>query len=285
MDRMCQVRDIGEARVPVVSEAEMAEHLRSRGRRVVAHRGRSWYQVLPGFYRPVHVLARLSAAEATRPTAACWGFQACLDDDDAGRANAAIPTHLISDLDSFDEASLPKTRRHTLRKARERARFVELTGPALLRAQGYDVVLSARERTGYGSVPTPQAYQAALDRFGDPAEGIVLAGIVDGRLAGYLTGRAVDGTAYAMTSVVATWALRANVSTGLHYEFINACRRAGVREIVDGLHARENEGLCRSKELNGVPLVRVPARLTMLPGAAAVLRRRDRHKYYRMSGR
>lgn len=286
MAELVDVRDAGECRVPDASEAERAEHLRSRGRRVVEHRGRSWHQVFPGFYRPVHDMARLSAREATRPTVACWGFQARLTEDDAHRANAAIPTHLFSDLDGFDEAALPKTRRHALRKARERTRLVELTGPALLREQGYEVLRSAHERTGYGMLPGREAYLASLDHVAGPAAGVVLAGIVDGRLGGYLTGYAVDGTAYAVTSVVATWALRSNVATGLHYEFVHACRRAkSITEIVDGLHAREDEGLCRNKEMLGIPLVRVPSRVTMFPGAATVIRRRNPHKYYRLTGR
>jgi hypothetical protein len=286
MAQLPDVRDVGECRVPDVSEAEWARHLRSRGRRVVLHRGRFWRQLYPGFYRPVHDMARLSAHEATRPALACWGFQARLTDADTHRANAAIPTHLVTDLDGFDEASLPKTRRHALRKARERARMVELTGPALLREQGYDVLVSAQERTGYGRLPSREAYLASLDHPPGPAAGVVLAGLVDGRLGGYLTGHAVDGTAYAVTSVVATWALRSNLATGLHYEFLHACRRAKtIREIVDGLHARENEGLCRNKEMLGVPLVGVPARVSMAPGTAALIRRRDPHKYYRLTGR
>lgn len=286
MDRVKEVRDIREAHVPDVSEGQRAENLRSAGRRVVRHQGRYWYQARPGFYRPVHLMARLSAAEATRPTLACWGYQARLTEDDAAGANAWIPTHLVSDLDGFDEDSLPKGRRNTLRRARERAWLVQLTGPALLQEQGYEVLTSAHARTGYGPLPSREAYLDGLQTFGAPGSGVVLAGIVEGRLAGYLTGYAVDGTAYAADGVVASWALRTNISAGLFYEFVYACRRTKtITEIVDGLHARENEGLCRSKELNGIPLVRVPARLAMVPGAAAVLRRRDPDVYYRMSGR
>ncbi|NEK84278.1 hypothetical protein GCU60_00610 [Blastococcus saxobsidens] len=281
-----EVRDVAEATVPVASEAQTAQHLASQGRRVVQHRGRFWYQVLPGYYRPVHLMARLSAREATRPALACWGFQARLDETDAHRADARMPVHLVTDLSSFDEERLPKGRRNTLRRARQRARMVQLTGPALLREQGYDVALSAHERTGYGRLPgSREEYIAGLGSFDRPG-GIVLAGIVDGRLGGYLTGYAVDGTAYAAEGVVATWALQSNISAGLFYEFVHACRRTGtITEIVDGLHARENQGLSRSKELNGIPVVEVPSRLSLLPGVAGVLRRRDPHKYYRMSGR
>ncbi|MGK5110411.1 hypothetical protein [Geodermatophilus sp. CPCC 205506] len=281
-----QVRDVDAASVPVVGEAEMAEHLHRAGRRVVLHRGRHWEQLLPGFFRPVHLLARLTRQQATRPARACWGFQACLVDGDASEANAGIPVHLISDLGAFDEDTLPQSRRYRLRKARKRARFVELTGPALLREQGFEVLRSSQERTGYGSLPSRDGYDAALSAVGRPAQGVVLAGLVDGRLGGYLTGHAVDGTAYLREIVVATEALGTDMSTALTYEFIYACGRSeGIREVVHGLHAREDDGLCRHKELLGIPLQRVPAKVVMLPGAAALIRRRNPHKYYRLTGR
>ncbi len=281
-----QVRDVSAARMPVVTEAQMGAHLAQHGSRVVEHRGRLWSPALPGFYRPVHLLARLSAREATRPSRTAWGYQACLLADDAEHADAAVPVHLVTDLDALDEPRLSRNRRRSLRKAREHVRFVELTGPGLLQREGYEVLRSAQARSGAGRLPGPREYHAQVGRLGDPAHGIVIAGLVDGRLAGYTSGHAVDGTAYARDLVVASWALDTGISTGLTYEFFWACRRNdAVHEVVDGLHARENEGLCRYKELSGIPLRRVPARLWMLPGAAALMRRRDPHKFYRLSGR
>lgn len=282
----CEMRDASESRMPVVGESEMAEHLRTGGRRVVVHRGRHWEQVLPGFFRPVHPLARLSAREATRPTPRCWGFQACLVPGDAEHANAAIPTYLISNLDSFDEGMLSRNRRHELRKARKRVRFVEITTPTLLRDQGYEVLRSSHDRTGYGTMPTKAGYAAALDDFGAPASGLVLAGLVEGRLGGYITGYAVDGTAYIREVVLATEVLRTNISSALTYEFVYACKRTRtVKELVHGLHAREDESLSRYKEWLGFPIQFVPARVVMLPGVAAFIRRRSPHKYYRLTGR
>jgi hypothetical protein len=280
------MRDVHESSVPVVGEAEEAEHLRRGGRHVVLHRGRYWKQLQPGFYRPVHLLARLSAQQATRPTRACWGYQACLAEDDVHHANASIPVYLVSDLDAFDEERLRQGRRYKWRNARRHARLVELTGPAMLRSQGYDVLRSAHARMAYGHLPTRAAYLASLEGIGAPAQGVVMAGLVDGRLGGYLTGHAVDGTAYIRDVVVATDALKTHISTALTYEFIRACRRSGcIREVVHGLHARENEGLCRYKEWLGLPLRGVPARVTMLPGTAAVIRRLSPDKYYRLTGR
>lgn len=281
-----QTRDVAAARMPVVTEAEMGAHLVRHGRRVLAHHGRLWSPTLPGFYRPVHLLARLTAQQATRPARSAWGYQACLADDDAPRADAAVPVHLVTDLDAFDEPRLSRSRRRSLRKAREHVRFVELTGPGLLLREGYEVLRSAHARSGAGRLPSRAVYEAQVRRLGDPAHGIVLAGLVEGRLAGYTSGHAVDGTAYARDMVVATWALDSGISTGLTYEFFWACRRnPAVREVVDGLHAREDDGLCRYKELSGIPLRRVPARLWIVPGGAALMRRRDPDKFYRLSGR
>jgi hypothetical protein len=281
-----QVRDVAAARMPVVTEAEMGTYLARHGTRVVEHHNRLWSPALPGFFRPVHLLARLTAREATLPTRWAWGFQACLTDGEAPHADAAVPVHLVSDLDAFDESRLSRNRRRSLRKAREHVRFVQLTGPDLLLREGYAVLRSAHERSGAGWLPGPREYRAQAGRVGDPAHGIVIAGLVEGRLAGYTSGHAVDGTAYARDMVVASWALDTGISTGLTFEFFWACRRNdAVREVVDGLHAREDEGLCRYKEMAGIPLRRVPARLWTVPGAAALMRRRDPDKFYRLSGR
>src|SRR3954447_12884380 len=52
--------------------------MRELGREVVLHRGRWWVRVVPGFYQPVHLLARMRPDEATRPTLRCWGLRASL---------------------------------------------------------------------------------------------------------------------------------------------------------------------------------------------------------------
>ena len=80
--------------------------------------------------------------------------------------------------------------------------------------------------TGFGTLPTRKQYLADLDDFTQPAQGVVLAGPVDGRLGGYVTGYAVDGTAYVRDVVIATEALKTNMGTGLQYEFMFACARS-----------------------------------------------------------
>jgi hypothetical protein len=278
--------DVDSCVVPNVSESQRADFLRRTGELVIDHRGRSWHQVKPGFFRPVHLLARLSASEVTRPTAACWGYQACLTEDDAHYANSGVPAYVTSDLQQFDEERLPQSRRYKLRKARRCARVVQLTTPAWLREQGHDVLRSSLARTGHVPLPRSRRYIARLDHVGDPAAGVTLAGLIEGRLAAYLTGHAVEGTAYVDDVVIASWALDTNVGTALTYEFMFACRRSGgIRELVHGLHAREDAGLCRYKEWLGLGVQLVPSRVSLLPPVGSLIRFLRPHSYYRLTGR
>jgi hypothetical protein len=55
--------------------------------------------------------------------------------------------------------------------------------------------------------------------------------------------------------------------------------------LVHGLHAREDEGLCRYKAWLGLPVERMPSRVVMLPGLGPLIRRRKPDAYYRLTGR
>ena len=55
-----------DARLAMMTEAGVAEWLASDGVRVVEHRGRHWQEVVPGFFQPVHYLARFDADSARR---------------------------------------------------------------------------------------------------------------------------------------------------------------------------------------------------------------------------
>jgi len=279
------IQDAADARVPVVDENEMARYLEGWGRRIVEHRGRPWEEVVRGFYRPVNLFARLSSLEATRPTWRCWGSQACLRDDQAHQANAALPVHRLRDFDCVTEDALPSSRRYKLRKARRLVEFVALTRADLLLHEGYEVFCSYRARTGYGSQHTKEDYLSSLQHVEEPGHGLVLAGLVHGRLGGYITGHAVDATAYIRELVVASEVLDTQISVGLEYEFFYACRRSnGIREVIHGLHTPENQGLCRHKEWLGLSVDRIPAIVRLAPGARAILRRRDRTRLYRLTG-
>jgi hypothetical protein len=279
------MKSASESVLAPLTEDEMAAWRRDQGSRVVRHRGRWWWEARRGFYRPIHMLARLRADEATRPATACWGFHATLRDDDADHANTALPTHRIANVDDYDEERLSSNRRYELRKARRTAELVELTDPDLLLAEGYDLLHSTIERTGWGRLPSREEYEADVRCSVRPGRRLVLAGLIDGRLAGYADCYGVADVGYFDEMRVATDALDTNLSKALQVEFIHVCRRSSnIREVVNGLVAPEDDNLTRSKERLGIPVDPVPARVSMLPGAATVIRRLAPSSYYRLSG-
>jgi hypothetical protein len=281
-----QAREVSAAVLTSGDEQILAASRRQDGRKVIMHRGRYWMEVPRGFYQPVHWLARVRADEATAPRSLAWGFRATLHDGDgASHANGALPVHLLTDVPGYTYEALPKRRQRNLRTSRKRATIVELTGPDLLREQGFDVRRSAEERTGYGHAGPREGYLAALDQYFVPGSRLVVAGIVDGRLGGYITGTAVDGTAYIDNVWIATEALRSAIGTGMVFEFVQACRRGGeVREVAFGLHSAEDIPLVTFKDDLGFPVVSVPAKFRINRLVAAVLRRRYPYQYYRLTG-
>ena len=115
--------------------------------------------------------------------------------------------------------------------------------------------------------------------------GVVLAGLIDEKLGGYLCGKAIGGTAYIDTVLLATEALPTNIGTGLVFDFVQRCKQSGqVAEVVYGLHTPEDPRLVAYKENMLFPVVRVPTRVWMLPGIGSALRRWKPGVHYRLTG-
>jgi hypothetical protein len=281
-----QAREASAALLTSGDEESLALSRRRAGRSVIEHRGRYWMEAPRGFYQPIHWMARLRADEATLPRRLAWGYRASLGDEDGGtHGNAELPVHLLTDVAGYTLEALPRRSRRNVRVCAKRATIVELTGPELLREQGHEVKRSAVRRTGYGRAESHELYLADLDHFFMPGSRLVLAGIVDGRLGGYLTGTRVHGSAYIDNVWIATEALRSAIGTGMVFEFVQACRRAsGVGEIAFGLDSIEDPSLVAFKEHLGFPVMQVPARAGINRFVAAAVRRWRPHEYYRLTG-
>ncbi|WP_445174127.1 hypothetical protein [Microcoleus sp.] len=281
-----QTRDVSEAVLPVMTEAELANWQRSQGTKVICHRDRHWKQTYLGFYQPIHLLARLSSEQATCPAFLHWGFQATLCEADAANANASMPVHLLTNLKDYDVPILPSKRRTQLRKCQRLVEIVELTGSRLLQEQGYEVMVSTVTRTGYGNIPSKQKYMAGLVDYVTPGRRLILAGLINDKLGGYLTGYVVNDTAYMEDLIIATEVLSTNIVTGLVFEFVQICRRSGlIREVYYGLHSREDSALCVFKEGMGFPVKHIPTQIEMNQMIGKFIRWRYPDKYYRLTGR
>jgi hypothetical protein len=282
---MTGIRPASQAVVQPVSEEALASWRSERGERVVERAGRYWRMTRPGFWEPVHWLARLTWEEARRP-APCVGFRAVLGDHDSHAANAALVAHVLEPVDAWGPHLLSRNRRYRLRKAARLVELVELADASLLEAQGHGVVVSALRRTGAANPPSREAYVRSLAREGIGGPMTVLAGLVGGGLVAYLSGWAVDRTAYFQRLYIRTEALATQVGTALVFAFVEACQRDGeIRELVNGLHSPEDEALCTYKAGIGFPVRRYPARTWFLPGAIPLLRRIRPHAAYRLTGR
>ncbi|MBD2517767.1 hypothetical protein H6G93_22865 [Nostoc sp. FACHB-973] len=268
-----------------MTEEECADWYRKRGTHVIRHRDRYWKETVRGFYQPLHWLARLSAQEANSPTLLSWGFQATLSEVDATAANASMPIHWLPNLENYDFQSLTSNRRNHLRRCYKRVNIVQLDKSTLLQQQGYEVFLSALKRTAHRQILSKKDYLAGVADYVVPEKQLILAGLNGDELLGYVTGYAVNSIAYIDEVIIATEALPTNIGTGLLFEFAQVCRRSGlIRELVNGLHSREDEKLCVFKEGMGFQVKHIPAKVQMNPIIEQFIQWRYPDKYYRLVG-
>ncbi|WP_216320863.1 hypothetical protein [Deinococcus aestuarii] len=280
------MRELAEAAFVPVTEAELAAARRAEGARVVFQGGVAWVRMgAPGFYQPVHLLRRLSLDEARAAPRWSWGHRAVLRPEDAGAANGTLPVVRPPDLARYDEVSLQRRRRNYLRGARQQVRVVQLTGSERLAEEGHAVVTDTLTRTGHRAPPSREAYLSGLRRYDRGRHWCVLAGLIDGRLGGYIDGYVVDGVAYAQDSYSAAWAVPSNIATLLNFEFVMLARRTpGVHTYVSGLETPEAPRVMQFKRAMGFVVDHLPLRWHMLPPVRALVQSRRPNSYYRLIG-
>lgn len=269
----------------VMTEGELAALCGVDGAAAVAHDGRFWRAVVPGFYEPFHLLGPMRASEARRPRPGCWGFRAAVAEEDAHLASGSIPVHLLADLRGWDGSALSRNRRGDLRRCRRKVEIVRVREPSLLLEQGHAVMSSAMRRLGGRRIPTPAEYRVRLLRRGRDERRLIIAGLVDGRLGGYLESWAVDDTLYNHELFIATEALATGVGTGLYVETLETAVRAGtIRQVCNGLHRPERPDLSRFKESLGYRLVHVPSVAWIPAPIAAIMKVARPRAYYHLTG-
>ncbi len=280
-----QTRPTDESIILSYSESEFVHECLAAGLKIIKSNGQFWWETYPGFYQAIHWLAKMPATQAIRPTPFCWGYRTTVAEVDAKVANGMMPVHLLKDISQYDIGHLSVKRRNALRKSYNLVTVVELTGPAILNASGYDVFKSSMTRTGHSSIPTKDIYLKSLARH-FMTQGTTLAGFIGNKLGGYLMGYAIGSTAYLDSLFLATEYLSTQIGTALVFEFVQICRRSGnIREVVYGQHSREDANLVAFKERMGFPVVHIPSIVHIDPFIGTMLRRLKPHVYYRLTGR
>jgi len=275
----------GQAEVRVLAEAEFAALRREEGARVVEHRGRYWQEILPGFYEPLPYLARLRTEEATRPTWRCWGYRAALADEDSAEANATMPVHIIRDLQSYGESKISRRKRDHLRQSLRTLSLLHLTDSALLAERGYEVYLSHARRLKMNRVLSKDDYLGLVRSWTKDRRQLVIAGLHDGVLCGYMHSYLVEHVGYLATLHIATEALHTNLSVALYFITLRIMSRYHATTATVGLHRPEQKGLGRFKHHLGFELAYIPCRLVLPPFVAFGIRTLRPYTYYRFTGR
>jgi len=279
------LQDVSKAVIPIITEEQLAKWKCELGDKVIWHNRHYWMEKPAGFYHSLHAMARIRAEDVSRPTAMCWGFRATVAGDDTDNANATMPVHLLSNIENYDLSALSSSRRNKVKNCRKRVDMIELTSPDVLLEQGYEVLISAQNRTQYGGHISLPRYIREINSYFKSPRTLVLGGLVNGKLGGYLVLYAIGKTAYIDKVCLSTEALSTNIGTGLIYESIQACRRTvGIHEVVYGLHAREDPSLCRYKSEMDFPVSYVPARVWFAPLVEKFIKKYRPHTYYRLTG-
>ena len=243
------------ATVHPIGEDDLARELLRDGQRLRFAHGRHWRDAGHGFFEPVHWLARFLTADA-QPPGRCLGFRYALDGTSSDQADGSLPVHLLTDVAGYREERLPHDARRYLRRLPSTGvRLVWVTDARLMRDQGYEVMMDWRRRVGrMRFAPDRERFIRSMERRLDDGSWLVLAGMRDGRLLGYMTAQVVDDTAYLYESKVATEGLRYRLSSALDHAAILAFQRSGsVSQVSAGLHQPELPGLTAYKLRPGFP--------------------------------
>jgi len=286
--RYFQNKDLSDANLISITEEEFGDSLRESGTHILIHRDRHWKEIYPGFYEPVHWMARLKGDQATRPSPLCWGFRASLEKDSLSAANGTMPIILLQDLESYTLESLPSKRRSHIRKCKRMVKLVQLTGTpakALLKQQGYQIFVSAMKRFKNKHFLSQEKYLEKINNYIYSVYYFVMAGIFNDELIGYLTAIVIDGTAYMDERLVKTEALKTDLGSTLTFEFAQVCRRSGkIHEVISGQHSPEKQSLTDFKLSMGFQVQFVPVKIDMNPMIDKFLYWRYPDKYYRLKG-
>lgn len=277
--------DWRDATFPLMSEADLGRWLVAGGATVVERQGRFWQRIVPGFYQPLHFLARLKAAEIACPRLWCWGQRAVLSEADVGQANATLPIYVLPELATYDSRRLDGRRRNAINKAARIVDLVVLDRPDILLRQGLPIVHEAAARNRRNAGVVDRRFAAWIAAGFDQPGPVFLAMLMGVTLVGFSVGYAIEGVAYYHQHFIADAARSLNLDRfSFHATALMAQRTAGIHTLANGLHVPESEGLTDFKASQGLVVTGYPSRALIQPLVGQLLRRYRPSQYYRLTG-
>ena len=272
-----QTEEVTSARVPVLSEKRFAQLRRPDA---IEHHGRWWRPADASkglLYVPVNPLAIIKKEEASFPTIISLGYRATIE---GIGPNASVHLHILRDLENFSPARMNKfTRRDLGRVARNpEIKITKLTRDNLMtfvdQAPEVNASSSAVQEYAPGSNQTCKSFEVGLEAAGfHYGELLIFAGLVNDRLAGYVTGMAIDNTAIAEMLVVSDEYKATNIGSRLMYALIQAAQRTeGIDQIYNWSVEPSKPGISQYKERMGFPAIAVPSTVVLRKGLQSVFK-------------
>jgi len=266
---------------------EYAAWQKSLGHKIRQKNGVYWHELRTGFFQPIHLLTRLNVSQIKPPSAFYWGIRSGLKEEDENYANGSILYHTFPDFKTFGLHSLSKNRRKNIRKCFKNTDIIQVRDGQLLKNQGYDVVCSSLTRTRHRKIPDRERYLSGCTAYintGDNSR-MVLAGLVNGKLGGYLEICSVDGIAYVQTLYLATEAMKYCICSGLFFTIYMICQKSDhIIEMAIGQPVTGDDKLNVFKKSMGQTIKSIPSRYKILFPVKPILKLKYPDKYYRLTG-
>lgn len=265
---------VPDSRFDVFAEEQLTAYLRTQGIRVVESRGHLWRNaaapspIARQDWTPLHRFVPLTRDEARFPLRSALAYR-CLA---AEPVPTTFPYVVVRDIPNYDERRMTKDHARHVRRALERFEFVWLDSPDLLLEQGWQVASAAAAESGMVIARHEGEYRKQTIAMFD-APPIVIAGLSEGRLAGYVTTYATGAEAVFEKIYIAPEFRKEGVGRGLYWNVLAGwAQTPGVQNVWTG-GTLPQRGVDRFKVSMGAVLEEVPVHAGMRAPLAMALRR------------
>jgi len=291
--RRSESEEVTVSTVPVLTEYR---YVQLRRPNAVLFKEHYWRQASHRWIDvPVVPLTVIQQCQGSFPRMRSLGYRAIIQ---GATPNAFEHVHVLLDLPNFRIGKLHKDARYHLRKAmRDPALRVTKPSPAnpgilIEQAAQLQAHSSAVHEFYYPAGPfTREAFEAGLKDSGFySGELLIFAGLVEGKLAAFISGFAVDDCAIGETLVIGDSYRASDIGSRLVLAFIQACQRTeGVKQIYGSSVVPSKPGLTAYKARMGFPATAIPMTVILRPGLErffnSVVRKIKPELYYKLYGK
>jgi hypothetical protein len=265
-------------RFNVTDEEEFAREQESAGDRVHFHDGIWWRQLRYGFCQPCFCFREVDHREA-RPH---------FGRSPAGYMHVAAPTSpangvyraiLREGMQQYSLQQLERRKRNVVRAAIDRVEVRPVTKLEDLLGDGYEVYVSWRERTGWGTNKSQRSvYEAWITSSFRRSKRLILGAYCDEKLVGFMLPAAVRNTALISYIASHSDALWAYPNDALYHAFLCVARQTPGIEMANMGTVSTKASLDRFKLCYGV-VKELPCYTWINPAVNVLLGRRMNERY------